>query len=550
MQLARLSPLLLAAALLATSAPAVAQGGRGPLDDASVLPGGTLRITLAPRWTAASQRFGSPFEGGSASQDFGAFLSGDSLGRAAIPTLGDFEQRIRQVSGATSFRISLGTARVQAQARSTIIPLGIEYGIGRRIAVGIVVPFVRSIVNVVAEGNRTDSTANAGVSPASYNPAEEAKVSLLATEFSSALTQLRSRYASCFGSSPTASGCPAVIQLDSAARSYAALIAATYGATAIVPAAGTAAHDSVLARLGAFNTRFRSALGMPATSNPISARPLGALPIGSADFQAIVTDSAFGIGADSIVPVGRMSIGDVEAGITIGLVDRWGAGSGPRIRASVAGIYRAGTGRPARPGVLLDAATGDGQADVEARGALDMQLGGRVVGSIGARYTVQMADEREMRVPVAGVRLLPASRRATVRRDLGDELGVDVRARYFLSQYLGGLLAYGYEHRGADVITPGSGPGGVARFTSPPRMAQSAAIGLTYSTVDAFLRGKSWMPLELAFMHRQAFAGSGGAPRLFSDAVELRLYVGGGRRALTRPAVRRPIRATPARGRD
>lgn len=524
--LARLSSSLFAAALFATPAMAVAQSVAGPLDNAAVLPGGVFRLTLAPRWEAATLRFGSPIDGGSATEDVGGFLSSDSLGVSHAPSLAEFEQRVRDVSGDGAFRMSLGVARVRAQSRATVVPLTLEYGIGRRIAVGVTIPLVRSVVNLAVSGNTRDSVANAGLSPASYNPGEANRLTTLATQFTTALSQLRSRNPTCFGGSPGA-GCAPVLALDNAARAYAALIAGTYGTTAIVPAAGTAPHDSVLARLISFNDQFRAALGQPATANPISIRPLGALPIAIADLHTLVTDSTFGIRADSLLPLDRMTLGDVEASITIGLVDRWAATAGPRIRASATALFRAGTGRPGRPNVLLDATTGDGQHDIEGRLAVDAFVSRRFIVGMNGRYVVQLADELDMRIPLRGVRLLPAARRQLTRRDLGDELALDIRGHFALSTYLGGTAAYGFARRGADAypaVPDGDG------FISPSRSVQTLAVGMTYSTLDAFARGKSRLPLEVGYQHRQAFAGSGGAPLTFSEVVALRVYAGGGRK--------------------
>lgn len=513
--------------------PARAQNGPGPLDNAALVPGGTLRFHIGSRWSAADRRFGSPVDGGSLRQDYAGFLSSDALGVAESPTLGVFEQRIRDASSLPTFRLSLGTARVRAQSRSTAVPIGIEYGLGRRIAVGVWVPIVYSAVNMVANGNSDDSTANAGLSPRTYNEAEASRLTTLATQFSQALSQLRSRYPACFSASPGA-GCGSITQLDGDARTYAALIAATYGAIAVVPAAGSAAHDSVLTRLISFNDQFRAALGLAASANPIAIRPLGALPAANAEYHRLLTDTTFGVAVDSIGPIERISVGDIEVGVTIGLLDRWTATSGPRIRSSVTAAFRAGTGRPPRSSGLLDAGTGDGQHDVEGRFALDARVARRFLTTVLARYTVQLADERFMRIPLAGVRLLPATQRTMTARDLGDEIGIDARGSFFVNSYLSGIATYGFARRGADVFTPVDATSSIAGFTSPARSVQNAGIGLAYSTLDAFARGKSWAPMEIAFLHRQAFAGSGGAPMTFSDVVELRFYAGGGRQRASR----------------
>jgi hypothetical protein len=270
-------------------------------------------------------------------------------------------------------------------------------------------------------------------------------------------------------------------------------------------------------------------LGLSASANPIAIRPRGALPIGVADLQRIVTDSIFGIAADSLNQVELMTLGDVEAGLTISLLDRWSAPGTRRMRATASAIYRAGTGRAPRPNILLDAATGDGQNDLEGRLAADMMIGSRFMGSVLARYTLQMADQVDMRLPSAGIRLVPFSARDTLDRNLGDQSALDVRGHFSVSRYLGFFAGYGFWRNGNDTYSSGA-----AEFSSPARGAQSFSIGMTYSTFDAFLRGRAWAPMEIGFIHRQVFSGTGGVPRYFTDAVELRIYAGGNRRSLSR----------------
>lgn len=142
-----------------------------------------------------------------------------------------------------------------------------------------------------------------------------------------------------------------------------------------------------------------------------------------------------------------------------------------------------------------------------------------------------MANEADAQVAAPDVRLRPASTRATLQRNLGDEIGIDAFGRNHVSRYLGAFAAYGFSRRGSDVDVPPAASSTIG-FTSPVRSAQTVAVGITYSTVDAFQRGKFWAPMEFGFLHRQTIIGAGGAPRVLSDAVELRGLRGGSRRAV------------------
>ena len=46
--------------------------------------------------------------------------------------------------------------------------------------------------------------------------------------------------------------------------------------------------------------------------------------------------------------------------------------------------------------------------------------------------------------------------------------------------------------------------------------------GLSYSTVAAWQRGKAGVPLEFSYLHSQTTSGSGYAPKLSLDQVQVR----------------------------
>jgi len=57
-----------------------------------------------------------------------------------------------------------------------------------------------------------------------------------------------------------------------------------------------------------------------------------------------------------------------------------------------------------------------------------------------------------------------------------------------------------------------------------PLTVQRLGIGVRYSTVDAFLRRRARYPVEVSYRHLETITGDPGAPKLFRDQIQLRLY--------------------------
>ncbi|HET6583347.1 MAG TPA: hypothetical protein VFG69_07865, partial [Nannocystaceae bacterium] len=53
---------------------------------------------------------------------------------------------------------------------------------------------------------------------------------------------------------------------------------------------------------------------------------------------------------------------------------------------------------------------------------------------------------------------------------------------------------------------------------------QRVGLGVRYSTVDAYLRGRAKYPIELSFRHFETISGDAGVPKLFRDQIQLRIY--------------------------
>ena len=146
----------------------VAQG-----EDAAQLRPGTLRITLAPDWSRWDHRFGegTPGYAKGALEPAGIDFSSDSLGIGQLPFLQGVQTRVRNLTGLSAFRLNLGRAQLTLNTSVRVVPLGLELGVTRRLAIGVVVPIVRSRVEAFLLGPDTAGGDSATRGNVGWNPA-------------------------------------------------------------------------------------------------------------------------------------------------------------------------------------------------------------------------------------------------------------------------------------------------------------------------------------------------------------------------------------------
>ena len=212
------------------------------------------------------------------------------------------------------------------------------------------------------------------------------------------------------------------------------------------------------------------------------------------------------------------------------------APAGFNLRQSLGGVYRLGTGTLNAPDNFADIGTGQHQSDVEMRSFTDVLLGRHFWVSLVARYNVQMADQRVMRILDSPYRPLAAAfRQETVMRNLGDEFNLAVTPRWTLNDFIGFTARYDYRRKFSDAY---SGQFSVTNLAGQPVVIDASVLGLntearehrlgigvSYSTVAAFERGTAAFPLEISYIHSQTTLGSGGAvPKLAVDQLEVRWY--------------------------
>jgi len=292
-----------------------AQKVLGPSDDATVLPRGVLRIGVQPTWGRANQRFSNGLNGTSegTAERLGVDYDVDSLGPSRFEPLRPLSAALQTLTGKSAIGSSLGRLRVDFDASSVTTPISLEYGLTRRILLGVMVPYVktRNEVSLIPNPGRNEGTI--GINPALTMAGARVQNLAVFTQLTEAVTRLQGQLASCTGS--TTPECAAInadraraTQLATNGAAVAAAIGTVYGTRAgegarFAPVEGSTLQNDVLTRLTALATDFAGFLGAPTgRASWVDARPIGAPLMGLADLNTIVSDSAFGIGAGTTSP--------------------------------------------------------------------------------------------------------------------------------------------------------------------------------------------------------------------------------------------------------
>src|SRR4051812_13803127 len=134
-----LAAIALGATALVSAPPAHAQTARAYTEDASPVPGGSLRLTVANGWTRYNNRFAPDGTVG-----LGDELSTDSLGPRQLLRLAPIEAALQTLANNPAQRLTLGKLDVRTDARIVTTPIALDYGFSRRLSLGVVVPIVQT----------------------------------------------------------------------------------------------------------------------------------------------------------------------------------------------------------------------------------------------------------------------------------------------------------------------------------------------------------------------------------------------------------------------
>ncbi len=260
-----------------------------------------------------------------------------------------------------------------------------------------------------------------------------------------------------------------------------------------------------------------------------------ARPIDEATAMALTSGPEFGIE----LPESRSSgikFGDIEAGISLQPLNtfrRRPDGSRPTfsLRARFDALWRFATGTPPQAQHLFDVGTGDGQSDVELRGAIDVGLGSRFWLSLFAGYNMQMEGEVERLVTSRALPIQPGAYTALVKWDPGDVLTLAAAPRFNFTRNITFSFLYLLTQRGADVVRPVEAVPGDAAFVpadleeGTEYTARSLGFAARFSSTEWSGDRRDGIPLEVELRYRNTTrAEDGFAPKGNIWEVSVRLY--------------------------
>ena len=496
---------------LVVAGSAVAQSASIPLshlDDAAPIPTGALRFRIATTWTRYDERFAA----GGGTTPLGAELSVDSLGIAQLPLLSGVQSAVQALATDPTLRVSFGAVRVGSNARIATTPISLEYGLTRRLSVGVLIPIVQT--RRVAEATVTGDAAHANMGfLALAVRGDAARQNLaVATAYQRAADSLATLVAQC-PTRPAAAGCAAVNAnpADAAAArllalrfAQAATVLGTTASTAVVaPRATSDLATRIDARRVQLNQQLQQYLGAGAgATTSVFTAPYD---FSYRDLQGDRATGTLGLlggplggGLDSIHTTERIGFGDIAIGARFLVFDRfqYGGAPPPRIQSRL--------------------------------------IVGRVGGTGGVRYGKSFG--RTVRASLVGdpEAPFPFPSFGQRKRTAGDVFGLDVTPRYLITETLALDAHYGLERVGAttydspDAVQPPCANcvgADVGSFTSgASRTAQRLGWGFRYSTVDAYARGRAPYPVQLSFVRLSTISGDAGLPNLTRDQIEVRLF--------------------------
>jgi len=507
-------------------------------EDAAPLPKGMLRFRVTTGWSRFDERF-TP----TGRRTLGDEISATDFGVQQLPLLAPVEAGLRTLSGDAGTKLSLGHLAAYSDARTVTTPIVLEYGLTRRLTVGIMVPVVQTRRSVSVSVNK-DSTANVGFVPVRSRGAAATQNAAVSAAYRAAADSLAILVSRC-PTTPSATGCAAV-NLNAADASAAGVLARQF-ADAIKAALGTdTAHaliaprkdGALAARIEAeraiINARVQKYLGASAGTNAgvfTQSSSFSYIDLQGRNGTPGLLQSALGGGLDSLQTTNRLVLGGVSVGAQFLVFDHFLADttSAPRFQSRLsvgAGLrYEALPADSARTLGVITAAEGSA---IELKSAMDV-MSGILGGTIAGHYTQFLA--RSVNAPLAGdpEAFWPYPLFGAAQRTAGSILSLDVTPRLLLGDSFAVDAHYGFERSSAATydrraVIVADVPVSTTFANTSSRNAQRVGFGFRYSTVDTWLRGRATRPIEVSFTHLQTINGSDGVARIARDQVQVRLF--------------------------
>lgn len=539
--------------VVARTAPVQAQVVAGVGDDAIPLPRGTRQFLISGLWNDWDAVYAPTASGGSRRQPLLASLSTSQAGVAVFPQLAATESGLRVLTAQPAFLLSLGALDATGEVRQSVAPLAFSVGISRRLSVRLMVPYVESRDVAQLLLNRAGSTANVGLNPAyqsSSGASARAINGSVLSQIDRARTQLAAEITRC--TSPTAAGCDVIRTNAAGAQSLLvrsgttrATIASVYGDASsggapVVPIENGTAQAAVRTTIATLRTDF-AAFGV--TSIGQGAAPAGATTVyGPGAFSRIVADSAWKLGYGRLGNTRRAGIGDIDLTTSFLLFDHVAADQVRRLLSPSRGVrsmltagWRFGTAGADRTDDPFDVPIGEGANALLLRSTTDVVLTPSFWVSATVRSVSPLSDAVAIAQPFrSDLTVFEPIGVNTATRSLGSRVELELAPRLSIGQFFGVSGAYLRRRWGADrytgVGTP-TAPAAATSYETPSRSVNAVAVGVTFSTLASYARGRSRFPAEVLYSHTTSLAGSGGTvPAVSSDRLELRVYTGFPRR--------------------
>ncbi len=532
--------------------PALSQRVAGPGDDAIMVPRGVIRFGAVTDWTSFDQRFRSASAGGTTSgtEPIGADFALDTIGIKQFPSLVGVQAQLRGLAGDATWNPTLGNSVLALRDRVSTYTFRVEGGLAKRISLTVDVPYIVTRASPFFNVNTTGTEGNIGFNPALTNTTAAAQNATLLSQFTASATSLQQKLADC-AANPNASGCPELnaqrataVSLVQSSTAFASGVNAVYSASPFVPITGTDAQLAIEARVSAFKALYGqfAGFGVPqiTSSGPFASQNR----ITVADAQRILTDTAFGIGADALTTTTRSHFGDIAIGGKLSIFDSFGGSTAARMsphglnfRTAIGGVFQLPTGQVESPNNFIDIGTGGTRA-IEGRWFGDLLVGSHFWESFVVRVTKPIEDDQEMRiVDVPGTPFPPLYTRQLVHRALGTTLQFETSPRFVVNDFFSIGGQYLYRHKAEDRYSGTfTVPASVTGFSDLTLDASTLGIdtetreqrvagGVTYSSLYAVDRGQATVPFEVTYVHSQTIGGSGrNQPKFFSDSITLRVY--------------------------
>ena len=510
--------LAIAASLCIGAGAALAGPLRAQTEIAVPVARGTLRFDITPFWLSYDHRFGLGVPGyaDGAPVPINLDFQAESLGVKSLPFLRTLQGNIQVAAGLSGFSLNLGHTTTVMNASVRTIPIGLEYGLTSRLAIGVVVPIVRSRVDV---NFAVDTTTGKRSNVAFANPDSVARFQ---SQVDAALAALRQQA----NSGPASLRAPAqAVLLQLQPFGYLAH-------SALLPLGTSAAGDSLALHLGRAETAYGN-LAAQYASNGVTLPQLTALltlPDSATtrdDLERLFSDSLLPLAGDTIGTIVRTGIGDITAHATYQFAD------GPRYRGQVLVTTQFPTGGTPYTSSYLDLGTGTHQLAVEGALSNDVLLGSSFLIHAVARIGRARADDIERRVTPPDLPFAAIAQLAMVHRTPGAWFGIEVAPTWVLDDAFSVRLTYSYFNQAQTHYT-------YVNAADSARVGYSASVldqetdqrlsriggAVTFNTMPRYLAGTASLPYSLTVSYENTVWGRGGlVPRASIFRIQLRAYI-------------------------